>query len=233
MNYTTEYDKRTSDQRLDSLVVEHLEYVRHILGRLTYNLPANIDIENLESAGILGLVEAAKHFDESRGVPFKGFAYSRIRGAILDELRRNCPLSQQMLRQIAVVRTAAESITPPVTSELIAEKTGLSVDNVESCLAAMRLTRTQTWDDTVCGVRARRGSDDPQQAVFDNELKHLLADCIELLPRQERIAVTLYYMEDLRLKEIGEVLGLSESRVSRILNGAEERLRTLINSKTS
>ncbi|MCA9215890.1 MAG: hypothetical protein KDB27_22645, partial [Planctomycetales bacterium] len=108
MNYTTEYDKRTSDQRLDSLVVEHLEYVRHILGRLTYNLPANIDIENLESAGILGLVEAAKHFDESRGVPFKGFAYSRIRGAILDELRRNCPLSQQMLRQIAVVRTAAE-----------------------------------------------------------------------------------------------------------------------------
>ncbi len=228
----THYEQQSLEQRRDALVVENLEFVRHILGRLVYNLPTSVDTENLEAAGVLGLVEAAQQFDESRGVPFKGFAYNRVRGAILDELRRNCPLSQQMLQQIATVRTVMDTLDPPVTTEILAEKTGMTRDTIEACMSAMRLTRTQSWDESVCGS-PRDDGDDPQRAVFDRELKDVLADCIELLPQQERLTITLYYLEDLRLKEIGKVLGLSESRVSRILTNAENRLRGLITSKTA
>ncbi|MFC1758371.1 sigma-70 family RNA polymerase sigma factor [Planctomycetota bacterium] len=231
---TTHYEQQSVEQRRDALVVENLEFVRHILGRLTFNLPSSVDTENLEAAGVLGLVEAAQQFDESRGVPFKGFAYNRVRGAILDELRRNCPLSQQMLQQIATVRTVMDALDPPITTEILAEKTGMSKEAIESCMAAMRLTRIQSWDDSVCRTPLGGGSyADPQQNVFNRELKEVLADCIELLPRQERITITLYYMEDLRLKEIGEVLGLSESRISRILAGAQNRLKGMITAKTS
>jgi RNA polymerase sigma factor for flagellar operon FliA len=192
-------------------------------------------MENLEAAGVLGLVEAAQQFDEARGVPFKGFAYNRIRGAILDELRRNCPLPQQMLQQIAIVRNAMESLDPPVTIEMVATATGMSQESVASCMTAMRLTRPQSWDETSFGQQAvgDKNRDDPQAVADDRELKSVLADCIELLPRQERITVTLYYMEDMRLKEIGKVLGLSESRISRILASAQDRLKVLIRSKTS
>lgn len=230
----THYQQQSIEQRREALVVENLEFVRHILGRLAFNLPSSVDTENLEAAGVLGLVEAAQHFDESRGVPFKGFAYNRVRGAILDELRRNCPLSQQMLQQIATVRTVMDSLDPPVTTEILAEKTGMSKETIESCMAAMRLTRTQSWDDSASG-NPLRGNEygDPQRTVFDRELKEVLADCIELLPKQERITITLYYMEDLRLKEIGEVLGLSESRISRILANAQNRLKGMITAKTT
>ncbi len=108
----------------------------------------------------------------------------------------------------------------------------MTKDAIEACMSAMRLTRTQSWDESVSGG-PRDEVDDPQRAVFDRELKDVLADCIELLPQQERLTVTLYYLEDLRLKEIGKVLGLSESRVSRILTNAENRLRGLITSKTA
>lgn len=235
MNYATQYKEQATTQRRNELVVENLEFVRHILGRLVANLPASVDMENLEAAGVLGLVEAAQQFDDSRGVPFKGYAYNRIRGAILDELRRNCPIPQQMLQQIAVVRKAMENLDPPVTIEMVATETGMTQELVASCMSAMRLTRPQSWDETSFGqqVAGDRKGIDPQQVADDRELQSVLADCIELLPKQERIAVTLYYMEDLRLKEIGKVLGLSESRISRILSSAQDRLKVLLRSKTS
>src|SRR5262245_65056886 len=83
--------------RRDALILEHLSVVRHVVGRLLTELPPGLDSENLEAAGMLGLVEAARHFDPNRGVDFRTYAQSRIRGAVLDELRRNCPLPQRVL----------------------------------------------------------------------------------------------------------------------------------------
>src|SRR5438132_1518967 len=100
-----------------------------------------MDVENLEAAGTLGLVEAANHFDPDRGVQFKTYAYTRIRGAVLDELRRNCPLPQPMLQRAAKVRQAYEELQQPVTLEALATATQLSADEVADCLAALRLTR--------------------------------------------------------------------------------------------
>src|SRR5438105_15672875 len=111
----------------------HLALVRHVIGKLVAGLPRGVDVENLESAGTLGLVEAAQQFDPDRGVAFKSYAYKRIRGAILDELRRNCPLPQEMMERVALIRKAHRELPRPVTLEALAESTGFTLDEVAEC----------------------------------------------------------------------------------------------------
>jgi RNA polymerase sigma factor for flagellar operon FliA len=217
----------------DQLVLDHLEFVRQVLGKLAARLPRGTDTENLESAGVLGLIEAAQQFDPERGVEFKVYAFSRIRGAIVDELRRNCPLPQPLLRQIAKVRAAYESLPPPVSPEALAERTQLPLDEVVQCLNAMRLTRPEPWNDLTCTVHHHWQTDagDPGSAAEAEEAQQVLADGIEQLPSRERIVITLYHLEDLRLREIAEVLELSESRVSRLLAQAEFRLKEYVRAR--
>lgn len=232
---TQTYRSVSRELMRDELIVRHVDYVRHILARMIVSLPDGIDSENLESAGILGLVEAAHQFDPTRGVPFKTFAFPRIRGAIIDELRRNCPLPQQMLQAIAQVRRATEALEPPVTPEAISQITGLTIEQVEDCLASIRLTRVGVWDEAAHGSQSNRetNADDPGFKVEMKESKQVLAECLQRLPEQERLVVTLYYLEDMRLKEIGVVLGLSESRISRVLAKGEFRLKEYVRARTS
>ena len=222
----------TMDLR-DRLIIEHLSYVRHILGKLLGSLPDYVDNENLESAGILGLVEAAGQYDPDRGAAFTTFAYQRIRGAILDELRRNCPVPQTILQNWALIRDASVHMTPPLTPEKLSDATGLSVREVEDCLTAMRLTRPENWADEL----GELPTPDHRQSHVDAgshraDERRALADAIEQLPEKMRLAVTMYHMEDMRMKEIGQVLGLSESRVSRLLAAAELQLKSIIRRKT-
>jgi RNA polymerase sigma factor FliA len=217
-----------ADQR-DQLIIDHLPYVRHILGRMLTALPDYVDNDNLESAGTLGLVEAAGQFDPARGVAFTTFAFQRIRGAILDELRRNCPVPQQMLQQWAFIREKSQGLQLPLTSESLASATGLTVAEVEHCLAAMRLTRPESWTDELGSIPNPTDRDGlAEERVLRREQREILADAIEELPRKMRIAVTLYYMEELRMKEIGEVMNISESRVSRLIAAAELQLKTIV-----
>jgi RNA polymerase sigma factor for flagellar operon FliA len=217
---------RVAEQaRRNELIESHLGLVKHILGKLVAHLPRGVDVENLESAGTLGLVEAASKFDPERGIKFETYAYTRIRGATLDELRRNCPLPQHVLERVARVRKAYEGLPPGAGVEELAAASGLSGDEVSDCLAALRLTRMTSWDggDPLDGHVAERA--EPPDALAERvEQKEMLADAIEALPERERLVVTLYHLEDLRLKEIGAVLGLSESRVSRLLSAALYRL---------
>ena len=236
MKTASEVYKRVSCELMrDELIVHHLEFVRHILAKLVASLPDGVDTENLESAGILGLVEAAQQYDPSRAAAFRTFSYPRIRGAIIDELRRNCPLPQRMLQMIAKVRKATEALESPVTPEDIARLTSLSARQVEDCLAAIRLTRLGVWDEVAPGTHVRRdqAEDRPDSQLEHEESKRVLAECIQQLPENERVVVTMYYLDDLRLKEIGKVIGRSEARVSRILAKAEFRLKELVRAKTS
>jgi RNA polymerase sigma factor for flagellar operon FliA len=227
------YQETSVENQRDQLVLDNLDYVRHILGKMAAHLPSGVDRENLESAGVLGLVEAAHRYDASRGVAFKTFAYPRIRGAILDELRRNCPMPQKTLQMIAIVQNARESLPPPVTPEAIARETELSIDEVEQCLEAMRLTRPATWNDALHEDRHdhHKRYDSPHSLAERTETMNMIAMCIEKLPEEERLVITLYYSEDLRMREIGQLLGLSESRVSRLLAKAEFRLKQLMKAK--
>ena len=217
----------------DSLILEHLYFVRHILGRMLGGLPDFVDNDNLESAGILGLVEAAGQFDPTRGTAFTTFAYQRIRGAILDELRRNCPVPQTVLQNWTLIREASVHMAPPLTSEKLSAQTGLTVEEVDDCIAAMRLTRPESWAEELCelpvpGNRVEEIDADSRRV----EEKHLLADAIEDLPEKMRLVVTMYYFENMRMKEIGEVLNLSESRVSRLIAAAELQLKSIVKRRS-
>lgn len=218
---TRAYTERAEQVRRNELIESHLGLVRHILGKLVAQLPPGVDVENLESAGTLGLVEAANKFDPERGIKFETYAYTRIRGAVLDELRRNCPLPQHVLERVAKVRRAYESLPPGATTAELAAASGLGEDELADCLAAMRLTRVASWEaGDPLDARLADRAEPPDTLAERAEETELLADAIEALPERERLVVTLYYKEDLRLKEIGAVLHLSESRVSRVLNGA-------------
>ncbi|MCA9205849.1 MAG: sigma-70 family RNA polymerase sigma factor [Planctomycetales bacterium] len=227
------YREVSSTFERDQLILDHLEYVRQILGKLLVRLPDGVDIENLEAAGTLGLIEAANNFDADRGVEFTTFSYPRIRGAILDELRHNCPLPQAQLQKIAQVRRACETLEPPVTIEAIVAATKLGSEEVEQCLEAIRLTQPEPFSDITSVGGRPRGSHEPapDYELEQLELRMLVADGIQELDDRERLVVTLYYMEDLRLKEIGEVLGLSESRVSRLLTRGEFNLREYVRAR--
>jgi RNA polymerase sigma factor for flagellar operon FliA len=246
------YQQTLDHQQREELILAHLYLVRHVLGKLAAHLPPEVDRENLEAAGVLGLVEAAAHFDPSRGVQFKTYAYIRIRGAILDELRRNSPLSQEALKKLSKIRTAYQRLTPPVTFEALAQATGLSVEEVAQTVAAWRLCRMTSLDAFSQAPRHRRPrhetgdgeaedgfatcpplhrTEGPELHLERRELAQLLAQAIEQLPQQERTVLMLYHLEDLRLKEIAQVLGLSESRVCRLLQSAEWRIAEYLRSK--
>jgi RNA polymerase sigma factor FliA len=218
----------------DELILAHLPLVRHLIGKLTAQLPSHIDVENLESAGVLGLVEAASHFDPARGVQFKTFAYARVRGAILDELRRNSSLPQQVIQRLAKVRQAYEDLNAPVTVEGLASAAGLTVDEVADTLAVNRMSRLvslhRSTEPTIT-TRLDEREAAPDAQAERSEQAALLTDGMASLPERERLVLTLYYMEDLRLKEIAKSLNLSESRVSRVLNAALFHLGEFMRSK--
>jgi RNA polymerase sigma factor FliA len=216
------YQRVADTARRDELILSHLRLVKHVLGRLVAELPPGVDIDNLESAGVLGLVEAAGKFDPTRNAQFKTFAYLRIRGAIVDELRRNSPLPQHMLERVSAVRKACRKLAPPITVEAICEATGFSQDEVADALAAERFSRMVSWEQTAQpnGYTPADSGPAPDAASERWEAVQQLADAIEELPPRERMAVTLYYREDMRLKEMQEVMKLSQSRISRILSRA-------------
>ena len=222
-----EYSVTATQSARDELILNHLWLVRHLVGKLAARVPPGVDIENLESAGLLGLVEAAQRFDPARGVDFKAFAALRIRGAIIDEARRNSPLPQELLQHVKLVSKAQEQLAPPITIEALSSLTGLTADQVLDALTAIPLTQVKSLDPTAEEL-SRVTSDAPASEMERDDERRLLADAITSLPERERLIVTLYYKEDLRLKEIGEMLGLSESRVSRLLTAAQFQLREYV-----
>lgn len=222
-----EYSVTASQSARDELILNHLWLVRHLVGKLAARLPPGVDVDNLESAGLLGLVEAAQRFDVSRGVDFKAFAALRIRGEIIDEARRNSPLPQELLQHVRLVSKAQEQLTPPITIEALSSATSLTMDQVLDALTAIPLTQVTSLDPTSDDL-SRIMPDASATEMERDEERKLLADAIASLPERERLIVTLYYKEDLRLKEIGEMLGLSESRISRLLTAAQFQLREYV-----
>lgn len=225
-----EYSRTAEQTARDALIVSHLWLVRHIIGKVAARLPAGVDVDNLESAGVLGLVESAQRFDASRGVEFKAFATLRIRGAIIDEARRNCPLPQEVMRRVSLVSKAHERLPAPVTPDDLAQATGLSRDEVLDALVALPFIHVRSLEQVE--TDPGQSQEEPADSALEREeQKQLLVEAISTLPERERLVVTLYYMEDLRLKEIGQVLNLSESRVSRLLASAQLQLREYVCSR--
>lgn len=222
----TRYRSVVSRDRRDSLVTDHLGLVRQVLGRLLVTLPQHVDRDNLEGAGLLGLVEAAAAFDSTRGCNFRTFATLRIRGEIIDELRRNCAVPQPLLQKWRTIQEARRTLGEQADSDRIAAATGLTVTEIAECELAVRVQRVGREEQLESAVDANTlGEDLSQAGINSQEALQALADAIEHLPETHRVAITLYYTDGLRLREIGEVLDLSEARVCRILQAAEESIR--------
>ncbi len=216
------YQRAAQQSRRDELILSHLPLVKHVIGRLVGELPPGVDVENLESAGVLGLVEAAGKFDPTRNAQFKTYAYLRVRGAIYDELRRNSPLPQHMLERVSAVRKAQRTLPAPVTVEAIAVAVGMTVDDVLDTLAADRFVKMVSWEQTAQpnGMAPVETMAPPEAEVERWEAVQHLTEAIENLPPKERTAVTLYYREELRLREISVIMKLSPSRISRLITRA-------------
>lgn len=215
----------------DRLVLEHVPLLKHIVGRM--NAPACLDRDDLYGIGMLGLIAAADAWDASRGLKFSTFAYHKIRGAILDELRKQDVLSRgqrERARDVErVVRAAEQERGVAPSPEEIASALSMSVEEVDEVLNSARSTAEVSLDaegeDTrLSALLGDPRSADPLGSAEFAETKRLLIEAIGELPEQEKTVITLYYGEELLLKDIGEILGVTESRVSQIHSRALYKL---------
>ncbi len=223
----------------DRLVLEHVPLLRHIVGRMSFDLPSRVDRDDMHGYGMLGLIAAADSWDPSRGLAFSTYAYTRIRGAILDELRRADFLPRgrrERVRELEgiVARLEQKSGLPPAPEE-IARELGCTVEEVDEIfLTAMSAVQTSLDDgpsDHFAALLSDPRSSDPVGSVEWEEMKVVLVESISELPEQEKTVITLYYGEELLLKEIASVLGVTESRVSQIHSRALYRLNRSITAR--
>jgi RNA polymerase sigma factor for flagellar operon FliA len=232
--------KKHNRRERDRLAEEYLPLVRHVVSRIAMNLPAHVDTDELFQVGSVGLVNASRSFDENRGVAFKTYAFALIRGAILDELRRLDIVPRSTREKIRAMDTAAARLShqlgrPPAPAEL-AVALGTAESNVFDLIRAARTVAMLSLDDGTSSPDALLVRDilpcpntvDPSDAAAQAELIDAVAVRIGALPESERRVITMYYREGLLLREIGEVLGVTESRVSQIHSRALARLQDML-----
>ena len=227
------YNPFADPKARERLLVQHLPLVKQIAGRMAIGLPKSVDVDDLVSAGVIGLIDALNNFDASRGVQFKTYATLRIRGAILDELRsldwvpRSARARSREVER-AVVKLENQLGRSPTETE-IAREMGIPLEDLYKALDDAGISTVLSLDDL---VHMGGGSDDRPVPLVEaieapdrpdvladierEETKKIIMELLDTLPEQERLVIALYYYEELTLKEIGEVMGLTESRISQI-----------------
>jgi len=212
-------------------IVEYAYLVKHIAYRFARRLPASVLFDELISAGSLGLIDAVDKFDHSKHVSLKTYAQYRIKGAILDELRSMDTYSRSMRKKIQDITKATKKIEDekgaPATDMEICESMGIDLATFQDMLTDIHGAALLSLDefiktkknDTFSQTRFQsglKGEDNPGDQFDRAELKAVLAKTIQMLSKKEQMVVSLYYYEELTLKEIGEVLSLTESRICQI-----------------
>lgn len=231
----------TEKKRRNELVVKYAPLVKNIVERMALRLPAHVDREDLISAGTMGLMSAVERFDENRNVLFETFARFRIRGAILDELRSRDVLSRSSRSKDSKLEAAYKALRADLgrepSEEEAAEYMGLSLEEYHALLDDARGMALLSSEDLPPDYLERYAHSDvlekikganPFLLLKNKELKRILKNAIESLPEKEGIVLSLYYYEELTLKEIGLTLGLTESRISQIHTRAVIRLRSAL-----
>ncbi|RXJ72929.1 RNA polymerase sigma factor FliA [Veronia nyctiphanis] len=223
----------------DALIAQYSSLVKRIAHHIIARLPPNVQVEDLIQAGMVGLIEAKQNYDPSKGASFETYAGIRIRGAMLDDIRRGdwVPRSvhknnRQIGEAIAVLEN--ELGRDPKDNE-IAERLGMSLAQYHQAQTDINNGRLVGMEDLgiteeVYSVGGQHEENLTFQEVSDGSFKSHLADAIKKLPEREALVLSLYYDEELNLKEIGAIIGVSESRVCQIQNQAMQRLRTKLSA---
>jgi RNA polymerase sigma factor FliA len=246
-----EYRVHKGDKAIrDRLILTYAPLVKYVAGRLGSGLPAHVDEGDLVSYGLLGLIGAIERYDPDRDVKFETYAIARIKGSIIDELRAMDWVPRSVrARARDIERAIAElerKLRRAPTDEEIAEKLGISQDELEESLTDISRSSIAALDE-LWTVSSGGGGDqvalidtiedteapDPQGSLSQTEMKEAIGEAIARLPEREKLVVTLYYYEELTLREIGEVLGVTESRVSQLHTKAILRLKARLSGSTT
>jgi RNA polymerase sigma factor for flagellar operon FliA len=234
--------KEEDDERArERLVVAYSPLVKYVAGRMAAGLPSHVDEGDLISYGLIGLIGAIERYDLDREIKFETYAVSRIKGAIIDELRSLDWVPRSVRAKARDVERAHSELENRLqrspSEEEMAVKLGVEVDEFRNTLLEIANSSVLALDDLWTIADAEGGqvslldtirdprAVDPQEEIDTVELKDRLADAIESLPDRERLVIALYYYENLTLREIGEVLGVTESRVSQLHTKAVLGLR--------
>jgi RNA polymerase sigma factor for flagellar operon FliA len=224
----------------DQILLEHLPTVRYLARRIHERLPQHVELDDLISAGVVGLIDAFSKFDHTKQVQFKSYAQFRIRGAILDSLRTLDWSPRELRRKGRAVEEGIRSVTHKLgrvpTEPEIAREMDMSLSEFQQLLGELKgleigslhLERTENSGDEELAYIPGSPDEDPLFRCLQGEMKQRLTDAIEQLPEKERMVLTLYYYEELTMKEIGLTLGVVESRVSQIHSSAVLRLRAAL-----
>lgn len=226
----------TQQKKLEICVEDYAGLVKRIAYHMMIRVPASVQVDDLIQAGMIGLLEAAQKYDATKGASFETYAGIRIRGSIIDEMRRGdwAPRSvhRNSRRITQAINTVEARIGRDAEDSDIAAEMGIELDEYYAMLKDTSSSRLFSYDEVVTeenGVSVTSDSSafvNPYEGATQDALKNALAQAITKLPEREKMVLALYYNEELNLKEIGQILGVSESRVSQIHSQAAARLRT-------
>jgi RNA polymerase sigma factor for flagellar operon FliA len=246
-----EYRANKGDKAIrDRLILTYAPLVKYVAGRLGSGLPAHVDEGDLVSYGLLGLIGAIERYDPERDVKFETYAIARIKGSIIDELRAMDWVPRSVRARARDIERAIAELERKLhrapTDEEIAEKIGITTGELEDSLTDISRSSIAALDE-LWTVNTGGGGDqialidtiedteapDPQGSLSATEMKEAIGEAIARLPEREKLVVTLYYYEELTLREIGEVLGVTESRVSQLHTKAILRLKARLSGSTT
>jgi RNA polymerase sigma factor FliA len=225
---------KVNQQTQEMLVKTHALLVKRIAHHLLVRLPPSVQLDDLIQAGMMGLLEAVKHYDVTKGASFETYAGIRIRGHMLDEIRQNDWVPRSVYRNARMISLAVKNVENRLgrqaTDREIAAELNLNLAEYNELLKEAAGSQLHGFDDM--GVTddimkgESRGLSEPHVNVAHEDMMNKLTQVIDSLPPKERLVLSLYYEQDLNLKEIGEILEVSESRVSQIHTQATLRIKS-------
>ncbi|MGW1837325.1 RNA polymerase sigma factor WhiG [Streptomyces sp. BBFR2] len=234
--------KRTGDERLrEQLILHYSPLVKYVAGRVSVGLPSNVEQADFVSSGVFGLIDAIEKFEPERSIKFETYAITRIRGAMIDELRALDWIPRSVRQKARAVERAYATLEAQLrrtpSEPEVAREMGISLEDLHGVFSQLSLANVVALEEllhaggdggerlSLMDTLEDTAADNPVEIAEDRELRRLLARAINTLPDREKTVVTLYYYEGLTLAEIGNVLGVTESRVSQIHTKSVLQLR--------
>lgn len=234
-----EYKARRDQNSFNTLVESYLPLVKKIFDNLNFPLSSSLEEDDVLNAGVLGLIQAIQRFDASRGVPFELYAKKRIKGAILDELRRQRFISRQTAERVKFLKEKEAKLEQELgrkaTNEELSVYTGYSDDEINELWQYLSLETFLSLDSFLfqeegeslssSHILVDSGEKNPEAILEEKQTLQVLKESLQELEEKDRIILSLYYEKEFTLKEIGYVLGISESRVCQLHGRALSRLK--------
>lgn len=235
----------TQGQQREKDITRFLPMVRHLVGKMAINLPSFVDSEDMVEAGVVGLIAAVDSYQPGRGTALSTHVYTRVKGAIIDEMRKFSCFSREFHQKLKdlqkIYKNLEENLQRPPSLDELAEAMGIGHQEIGELLTALRcrtvisldsaMPNDETGEDGLLAMLSTPKQESPEDILERAELAERLADAIEQLPERERQIIVLYYYQGLLLQEIGEVLGVTPARISHLHTRALYQLNQLLSKQ--